>query len=120
MRPLRTASVAMRKVFHGFDERCWLPTCRMRFFARTTVRSAIASAMSYVSGFWTWRSLPASTALHGDNRVPVIGRRHEDGVDVGAGEHLVVVAVGVDLDGRSRPCPCRSASTFAFAAASRF
>ena len=46
MRPFRTASVAMRNVSHGFDERCWLPVWRMRFFARTAVRSAMASWMS--------------------------------------------------------------------------
>ena len=46
MRPLRTASVATRNVFQGFDDRCWLPVCRMRFFARTAVRSAMASLMS--------------------------------------------------------------------------
>ena len=51
MRPLRTASLATRNVFQGFDERCWLPTWRIRFFARTAVRKAIEPPMSYVSGF---------------------------------------------------------------------
>ena len=44
MRPLRTASVAGRKAVKGLAERCWLPVWRMTFFARTTRRSAWASA----------------------------------------------------------------------------
>ena len=45
IRPLRTASLAGRKLAHGRTERCCEPVCKIIRVDSTTLRSAMASAM---------------------------------------------------------------------------
>ena len=91
MRPLRTASVATRNVFHGFEDRCWLPGLQdalLRAHGRPQ-RDGLVDVVG--ERLLDVEVLAGQHGLDRDDGVPVVGRRHDHRVDVGPREHLVVV-----------------------------
>ena len=82
--PRRVASLEWR----------WLPICANTFVSIAFFARWRASATDQQSGFCTYTCLPSAHRVRRDHRVHVVGRRHDDRVDVLLLlEHLAVVAI---------------------------
>ena len=104
--PARTMS-SRASIRCGVLRRC-VPTCTTRPLRRAAASIAWLSTTSTLVGFSTYTSAPALDGLDHRQRVPVVGCRDEDEVEVALGQHLAVVGVAArrglrDLPGGHHP-----------------
>ena len=88
-------------------ERCCVPTCTTRLYRRAAVDHPAAFADEERQRLLDVHVLARRAGHHGHERVPVVGRRDDHGVNVFVVEQLaeVAVALGARRRTRRRPVP---------------